>query len=61
MIEWINVIVSFFRSCFTDILNKIVIVGDPDDAGTYISFGMFIVAAIIVSMVINTFWKGAKA
>lgn len=61
MIEWINLIVSFFRDCFTDILNKIIIVGDSGNSGTFVSLGMFIVAAAIVSMVIHTFWKGAKA
>lgn len=56
MIEWVQLLANFWRMIFTEIYDKMIL----DVNGTKFSVGGFIVAALIIGLVISTFWKGAK-
>lgn len=56
MLEWAELLANFWRLIFTEIYDKMIL----DVNGTSFSVGGFIVAALIIGLVISTFWKGAK-
>ena len=56
MLEWARLLANFWRMIFTEIYDKMIL----DVNGTEFSVGGFIVAALIIGLVISTFWKGAK-
>lgn len=61
MLEWINFLVSFWNSIFSEIYDRMILpIGSGSDSSNVFSVGSFITAALIVGLVISVFWKGAK-
>lgn len=61
MLEWINLLVSFWKSIFTEVYDRMILpISSGSDSSNVFSVGSFITAALIVGLVISVFWKGAK-
>lgn len=54
--DWIALLVSFFESCFNNILFNMNI----SSGNTVASFGAILIVGTIVSFAVSVFWKGAK-